>query len=104
MTQVERSGGPEDVLRFGVFEADVRSGELHENGRRMRLQEQPFQVPVMLLERGGPVVTREELREQIWPDDTFVGHRAFRDCIARDPNHAQAYLGLALLLGCDGSS
>ncbi|MBR0838315.1 tetratricopeptide repeat protein [Bradyrhizobium manausense] len=53
--------------RFGVFEVDPRSGELVKNGRRVRLQEQPFQLLAALLERPGEVVTREELRTLLWP-------------------------------------
>lgn len=172
---MERQGGTADVLRFGTFEADPRSGELHRNGRRVPLQEMPFQVLLALLERCGSVVTREELRDRIWPH-TFVGFdhairtavnkirgalgdtagnprfvetvprhgyrfiapvvqvgvpkvaagppvlspadqaylqgsyalrrsigglltgiQHFRECIARDPNHAPAHVGLALL-------
>src|SRR5574337_953882 len=65
------SGTPTSY-RFGVFEADARAGELRQAGRRVRLQEQPFQVLVALLERAGEVVTREELRQRLWPADTFV--------------------------------
>jgi DNA-binding winged helix-turn-helix (wHTH) protein len=50
----------------------VRSGELRKNGNKLKLQEQPFQVLAMLLERPGEVVTREELRQRLWPADTFV--------------------------------
>jgi len=50
----------------------VAAGELRKNGNRIRLQEQPFQILVCLLDRPGEVVTREELREKLWPDDTFV--------------------------------
>jgi len=53
-------------LRFGVFEVDLRAGELTKRGLRIRLQEQPFQVLAMLLEKPGELVTREELREKIW--------------------------------------
>lgn len=60
------------VLRFGVFEADSRTRELRKQGVRIRLQEQPFQVLLLLLERAGDVVTREELRQQIWPSSVFV--------------------------------
>lgn len=60
------------LARFGVFEADLDSRELRKQGRRLRLQDQPFAVLVMLLERAGNVVTREELRERLWPADTFV--------------------------------
>ena len=59
-------------LRFGVFEMDPRSGELRKNGVKLRLQEQPFQVLLMLLERPGDVVAREELRARLWPNGTFV--------------------------------
>ena len=59
-------------LRFGVFELDLRAGELRKHGLRVRLQEQPFQVLAMLLEHAGEVVTREELQKKLWPADTFV--------------------------------
>jgi TolB-like protein/DNA-binding winged helix-turn-helix (wHTH) protein/Flp pilus assembly protein TadD len=59
-------------LRFGVFELDLRSGELLKHGLRVRLQEQPFQVLAMLLEHPGEVITREELQKKLWPADTFV--------------------------------
>lgn len=57
---------------FGVFEVDLRAGELCKNGLRIRLQEQPFQVLAMLLERPRELVTRDELRKGLWPADTFV--------------------------------
>src|SRR5215469_7887948 len=57
---------------FGPFEADLRSGELRKHGVRLKLQEQPFQVLVLLLEHAGEVVTREELRQRLWPAETFV--------------------------------
>jgi DNA-binding winged helix-turn-helix (wHTH) protein len=60
------------VVRFGVFEADLAAGELRKNGVRVRLQEQPFQVLALLLERPGDVVTREDVRQKLWPADTFV--------------------------------
>ena len=59
-------------LLFGVFELDLRAGELRKHGLRVRLQEQPFQVLAMLLERHGEVVTRGELQKKLWPADTFV--------------------------------
>jgi TolB-like protein/DNA-binding winged helix-turn-helix (wHTH) protein/Tfp pilus assembly protein PilF len=59
-------------LRFGVFVVDLRSGELRKQGVRLRLQEQPFQVLAMLLERPGEIVTRDELRNRLWTADTFV--------------------------------
>jgi DNA-binding winged helix-turn-helix (wHTH) protein len=60
------------VLRFGVFEADLEARELRKQGRRLRLQEQPFAVLAVLLERPGTIVGREELRSRLWPADTFV--------------------------------
>ena len=59
-------------LRFGVFELDLRAGELRKHGLRIRLQEQPFRVLAMLLEHPGEVVSREELKKRLWPADTFV--------------------------------
>jgi Tol biopolymer transport system component/DNA-binding winged helix-turn-helix (wHTH) protein len=60
-----------NVLRFGVFEVNLRSGELRKSGARIRLQEQPFKVLMALLEHPGEVVTREELRRLIWPEEAF---------------------------------
>ena len=59
-------------LRFGIFELDLRAGELRKHGLRIRIQEQPFQVLALLLEHSGDVVTREELQKKVWPADTFV--------------------------------
>ena len=66
--------GPNSSRRicFGPFEVDRATGELRKQGRRIRLQEQPFQVLTALLEKPGELVTREELRQRIWSDDTFV--------------------------------
>ncbi len=58
--------------RFGIYEADVRAGELTRDGIKVKLQEQPFQVLLMLIERAGDVVSREELQQRLWPADTFV--------------------------------
>ena len=58
--------------RFGLYEANLGAGELRKSGSKLRLQEQPFQVLAMLLDRAGKVVSREELRERLWPADTFV--------------------------------
>ena len=63
---------PVRVIRFGSFEADLAAGELRKNGRKVRLQEQPFQLLALLLEQPGEVVTREMLRQKLWPADTFV--------------------------------
>ena len=60
------------TVRFGLFELDLRAGELRKNGVKIKLQEQPFRLLVILLQHPGDIVTREELREQLWPADTFV--------------------------------
>ena len=60
------------IVRFGIFEADLLTGELHKNGVKVPLQGQPFQVCAILLKHSGELVTREELRQQVWPEDTFV--------------------------------
>ena len=60
------------IVRFADFELDLRARELHKNGAKVVLQEQPLQVLAILLENAGEVVTREELRQQLWPSDTFV--------------------------------
>src|SRR5467141_4183966 len=59
-------------LSFGPFEAELHSGELRKQGVRVRLQAQPFQLLVMLLERPGELVTREEICQKLWSGDTFV--------------------------------
>src|ERR1700730_16278859 len=63
---------PASVWRFGTFEVDVRVGELRNQGVRIKLQEQPLLVLKVLLGRPGEIVTRDELRSQIWSADTFV--------------------------------
>jgi TolB-like protein/DNA-binding winged helix-turn-helix (wHTH) protein/tetratricopeptide (TPR) repeat protein len=60
------------VVRFATFQVDLRSGELRKQGVKIKVQEQPFRVLTVLLQRPGEVVTREELRNQNWPPDTFV--------------------------------
>src|SRR5512147_948714 len=60
------------VVRFGIFEADLVAGELRKRGRKVELQDQPFHVLAVLLGRPKEVVTREELRQALWPADTFV--------------------------------
>ena len=62
----------EGMLCFDVFQVDLRAGELRREGQRVKLQEQPFRVLFLLMERAGEVVSREELREKLWPADTFV--------------------------------
>jgi len=81
------------VYQFGQFEVNAASGELFKNGRRVKLQEQPFRLLVVLLEKAGDIVTREELRSRIWPEDTFVDFegslrvavRKLRDALDDDP-------------------
>src|ERR1700746_574168 len=58
--------------RFGVFELDASSGELRRNGTVVKLREQPARILVLLLEHAGQMVTREQLRQYLWPSDTFV--------------------------------
>ena len=59
-------------IRFDTFEVDLRSRELSKAGVRVQLQEQPFQILAMLLQRSGDIVTRDEIRDRLWPDGTFV--------------------------------
>ena len=60
------------IARFGVFEADLGARELRKQGHKIRLQDQPFAVLAILLERPGVVISREEIRQKLWPADTFV--------------------------------
>ena len=83
----ERSEG---VLRFGVFELDSRAGELRKKGVKIKLQDQPLQVLVMLLEHPGEIVTREELQRKLWPADTFVD---FEHGLNKAMNRLRAALG-----------
>ena len=62
----------ERVIRFGLYEFDLAGSELRKQGRKIKLQDQPFHVLAMLLRRPGEVVTREELQRELWPVDTFV--------------------------------
>ena len=77
-------------IRFGTFELDPASGELLKGGTRVRLQEQPFQVLKALVEQPGHVVGREELRQLLWPDDTFVD---FEDGLSTAVKKARQALG-----------
>src|SRR5215470_2148965 len=70
-TMRARSRSPQ-VIRFGPFSVRPRSGELHKNGTTLKLQEQPFKILITLLARAGDVVTREELKEELWDNDTHV--------------------------------
>lgn len=69
MSTAER---PANVVAFDAFQVDHRAGELYKAGRKIKLQDQPFQALAMLLERPGEVVTRDEFRKRLWPEDTFV--------------------------------
>ncbi len=69
---MENGNNSSRAVCFGVFEADLHTGELRERGRKVRLQEKPFQTLALLIQRAGDVVSREELREHLWPADTFV--------------------------------
>ena len=71
-TMHETPGRDPSVVRFGVFELDLRSGELRKSGARLNLQQQPLQLLSLLLERPGELVSRDELRRRLWPEDTFV--------------------------------
>jgi eukaryotic-like serine/threonine-protein kinase len=76
MQELSRNGEPQGrngdhTVRFGVFEADLHSGEVRKSGSRIKLQEQPFKVLQILLEHPGAVVTRDELQSRIWPAETF---------------------------------
>jgi len=64
--------GPRRSVRFGVFEADLDSAELRKSGIRIKLQQKPFQILALLLERPNEIVTREELRSRLWPSNVFV--------------------------------
>ena len=63
---------PTPHYRFGAFEANAASGELRRQGLRVKLNAQPFEVLLMLLERPGELVTRDEISRRLWPDGTFV--------------------------------
>src|SRR5436853_4816387 len=62
----------DQLLRFSVFEVDLAAGDLRKNGIKIRLQEQPFQILAFLLGRPGELVTRQDLRDKLWSNDTFV--------------------------------
>jgi len=67
-----QTSAPRRILGFGSFEVDLASGELRREGLKVKLQDQPLRLLVLLLEHAGEVVTREELRNRLWPADTFV--------------------------------
>ncbi len=63
---------PSGVVRFGVFEADLRSGELRKGGIKIKIQELPFQALKLLLSRPNDVLSREDIRQVLWPDGVYV--------------------------------
>ena len=69
---MERLVASVNIFRFGLFEADVASNTLTRGGVRVKIQDQPFRVLTLLLERPGEIVTREELRQKLWPEGTYV--------------------------------
>lgn len=69
---IEETNPSAQLLRFSSFELDLRAGQLRKHGLRIKLQDQPLQILVLLLENPGEVVTREQLRDRLWPADTFV--------------------------------
>ena len=81
---------PPPVVRFATFELDLRAGELHKAGARVRLQDKPFRLLAALLERPGELVTREELCGRLWPSDTFVD---FDNSLNNAVNRVRAALG-----------
>src|ERR1035438_5449138 len=71
-SMVPEAARTDGKLRFDVYEADPRSGELRKHGVRIALEERPFRALLILLRRPNELVTREELQKQLWPPDTFV--------------------------------
>src|ERR1043165_7854235 len=69
---MERSVLSANIFRFGLFEADAGRGILMRGGVRVKIQDQPFRVLILLLERPSEIVTREELRQRLWPEGTYV--------------------------------
>jgi DNA-binding winged helix-turn-helix (wHTH) protein len=85
------------AYRFSIFEADPQAGELRKNGVRLRIQDQPFQILLRLLERRGQIVTREELKATLWSSDTFVDFdnglnmavKRLREALGDDADHCR---------------
>src|SRR5580658_5841880 len=70
--QEYNSPSNEQVIRFDRYQVDLHAGELRKEGRKVRLQAQPFQLLVLLLRNSGKVVSREDVKRELWPGDTFV--------------------------------
>ncbi len=83
LAEIQPSKPGKQIVRFGVFEVDVAGGELFKQGLRIKLQEQPFQVLVALIERPREVVTRDELRQRLWPDTQVDFERGLNKAINR---------------------
>jgi TolB-like protein/DNA-binding winged helix-turn-helix (wHTH) protein/Tfp pilus assembly protein PilF len=69
---MQATSPPTGVFQFGIFQLDLKAGELHKAGMRVKLQDQPFRVLALLVSRAGQVVTREELRQRVWPSNVYV--------------------------------
>ena len=68
------AAGSRQQIRFGIFEVDLRAGELRKSGTKIRLEGQPFELLALLLERPGEVATRDEIRQRLWPSGTYVDY------------------------------
>ena len=68
-SEIPRDDPMHSTIRFGPYELDLRAGELRKGSERIRLQTQPFQILVALLEHPGEVVLREEIRKRLWPEE-----------------------------------
>src|ERR1700739_2135398 len=78
------SSNPDRIIRFGVLEVDLREAELRQSGLRQKLSPQAFEVLRAMLERPGELITREELRERLWPGNTTVDYALWlKNCITR---------------------
>jgi TolB-like protein/DNA-binding winged helix-turn-helix (wHTH) protein/Tfp pilus assembly protein PilF len=82
------AGGDKGIYRFGLFKADLASGTLTRQGDRVKLQDQPFRVLTLLLERANEIVTREELRQALWSEDTYVEFEGSLNAALKRVRHA----------------
>src|ERR1700719_5216115 len=69
---MQATSPPTNIFHFGIFQLDLKAGELHKAGVKVKLQDQPFRVLALLVDRAGQVVTREELRQKVWPSNVYV--------------------------------
>ncbi len=88
MAEAGNSAPP--TVRFGTYEADLHAGELRKNGHKIRLDGQPFRILALLLARPGQLVTREELKQSLWPADTFVDFEVSINAAVKRLRHALA--------------